>query len=62
MHDSQKIKVAQINNQKNSLLDRSGEISLTATLNSEPCQRIFSQCVFHDRIYTPVKTALMFIK
>lgn len=62
MHDSQKIKIAQIKNKKNSLLERTGKISLTATLNSEPCQRIFSQCVFRDRIYTPVKTALMFIK
>ncbi len=62
MHDSQKIKVAQIKNKKESLLDKSGEISLTAILNAEPCQSIFSACIFRDRIYTPVKTVFMFIK
>jgi len=56
-------KLNQIKNHKESLLNGSADISLTEILNSEPCQRIISECrEFRDRVYTPIKTLFTFIK
>ena len=53
--------LAKIEKQKK-IIDRH-DISLTAILNSDPCQKILSECrEFRDRIYTPTKTIFAFIK
>jgi len=49
--------------QKKLLLNGKLDISLTDILSSENCQRIISESrEFRDRIYTPLKTILVFIK
>ena len=63
MNSKQKRVVAQIKAHKQTLLNDSGEISLTDILHSEGCQRILSEWrEFRDRIYTPIKTIVTFIK
>lgn len=63
MNYNNKQKLAQIKNQKKALLNGEADISLTNILNSEPCQRIISECrEFRERIYTPIKTLFTFIK
>src|SRR5437868_1098815 len=63
MDSKQKYLATQIKNQKQTVLNEKTDISLTATLSSESCQVIFSECrEFRDRIYTPVKTVFTFIK
>lgn len=63
MDSNKKRVLAQIENQKQSLLSNKTDISLTNILNGEHCQRIFSECRgFRDRVYTPIKTTFIFIK
>lgn len=63
MNSTQKRTLAQIENHKNSLLNKGFELSLTQILNSESCQKLLNECrEYRERIYTPVKTILMFIK
>lgn len=60
---TQTIKNNQIKKHKEFLLDGKADISLTAILNSEACQRILSECrEFRERIFTPIKTVFTFIK
>ena len=54
-----KNKVEQINQCKESLLNDAEDISLTKILSSDTCQTILSECrEFRDRIYTPIKNCL----
>jgi len=63
MNYNNKQTLNQIKNHKQSLLNGDSDISLTDMLNSEPCQRIISECrEFRERIYTPIKTLFTFIK
>jgi len=63
MDSNKKRTIAQIEKHKESLFDSRDDISLTNILNSEACQRIFSECrEFRDRLYTPFRTVFMFIK
>ena len=63
MHYNQKQSIAQIEQHKQSLLNEETNISLTAILQSEECNSIISECrEFRDRIYSPQKTLLIFIK
>lgn len=63
MDSNHKQMLVQIKNQKNLILDGGKDISLTKILSSDRCQDILSECrEFRDRIYTPVKTILIFIK
>src|SRR5580698_2142044 len=62
MDIKQKLKLAQIKNHKNVLTDENN-ISLNSVLCSEKFQKIISGCRdFRERIYTPIKTVLIFIK
>lgn len=63
MDSNKKRTISQIKKHKQSLLNDNSDISLTKIINSDACQRIFSECRdFRDRIYTPFKTAVLFIK
>jgi hypothetical protein len=63
MDSKEKCITAQIKKHKQALMGGNQEISLTGILNSKECQRILSGCrEFRDRIYTPIKTILTFIK
>lgn len=63
MDSKQKYGVAQIKKQQQVLMVGDRETSLTDILNSEPCQRILSECrEYRDRIYSPIKTIFTFIK
>lgn len=63
MGSNKKRTLAQIEKHKQFLLSGQTDISLTTILNSERCQRILSECRdFRDRVYTPIKTAFIFIK
>ena len=63
MDSNKKRTLVQIEKQKQSLLSGKADISLTNILNSERCQGILSECrEFRDRVYTPIKTAFIFIK
>ena len=58
-----KFKQIKIESHKKMLAGGKSDISLTQILCSEKCQSIISECrEFRDRIYTPLKTLLMFIK
>jgi hypothetical protein len=63
MDSNKKRTLTQIEKHKKSLLNGKTDISLTNILNSERCQGILSECrEFRDRVYTPIKTAFIFIK
>ena len=63
MDFKQQHRTTQIKNHKKSILNGKTDISLTAILSSEPCQRILSECrEFRHRVYPPVKTVFTFIK
>jgi hypothetical protein len=63
MDSNKKRTLVQIEKHKQSLLNSQADISLTKILSSERCQRILSECrEFRDRVYTPIKTAFLFIK
>ena len=63
MDFNKKNKLAQIEKQKQFLLDNKGDLSLTSILSSERCQPLLNECrEFRDRIYTPLKTIFLFIK
>lgn len=63
MDSNQKIKIAQIEKCKESLLRDEDNISLTNILSSEKCQKIICECrEFRDRVYPPLKTLFLFIK
>jgi hypothetical protein len=58
-----KYKAAQIEKQKQSILDGKSDLSLTEILNSEKWQHLLEGCrEFRDRVYTPIKTVFIFIK
>jgi hypothetical protein len=63
MYSKQKSKLSQIENQRELLIKGKSDISLNNFLMSERCQDIISGCrEFRDRVYTPIKTTLTFIK
>ena len=52
-----------LNREKQQLLDSSDDLSLNKILSSSACQAIINTCrEFRERIYTPLKTIVMFIK
>ena len=60
MDFNKKNKLAQIEKQKQFLLDNKGDLSLTSILSSERCQPLLNECrEFRDRIYTPLKTIFL---
>jgi hypothetical protein len=55
--------ISQISANQKNILNGKSELSLTDIINSAPCQKILSECrEFRDRIYTPVKTIVLFVK
>lgn len=49
--------------QKKGIFNNNSDITLTNILSSEKCQNILSECrEFRERIYTPIKTLITFIK
>jgi hypothetical protein len=63
MDSINKCKAAQIKKQKQLLLNGKTDISLSAILNSNSCQRMLNECHdYRERIYTPFKTLFTFIK
>ncbi len=63
MDSKLKYKSAQIEKQKESILNGKSDLSLTKILNSEKWRHILEGCCeFRDRIYTPIKTVFIFIK
>ena len=62
-HSTSKVLRQQIAQQKSELLDEKDNLSLDKILSSEACQSIINQCrEYRERLYTPFKTVLMFIK
>lgn len=63
MDFKQKATITQINLYKQEILDNKKDISLTKIMNSKKCQSIMMDCrEYRDRIYTPFKTLIIFIK
>lgn len=52
-----------IEKQKKGISSKDSDITLTNILSSEKCQNIISECrEFRERIYTPIKTLVTFVK
>ena len=63
MNCSKKRKVAQIKENKQSLLNDTTELCLTRILKTEACTQLIGKCrPFRDRVYTPFKTICVFMK
>lgn len=63
MHFRQKNTLAQIDKQKQLLIDGKNDLSLNNFVNSDSFQNIVSECrEYRERIYTPFKTVFTFIK
>lgn len=63
MHFRRKNTLAQINKRRELLIKGKSDISLNNFLMSDRCQNIISESrEFRDRVYTPIKTTVTFIK
>jgi hypothetical protein len=63
MDSKQKQTIVQIERHKKLFQEGKVDISLEKILGSEDCQRIINECrEYRERIYTPIKTLVMFIK
>ena len=62
-HSTSKVLRQQIEEQKNNLRDEENNFSLDNILSTQACQSIIEQCrAYRERVYTPLKTVIMFIK